>query len=684
MILKKLKMKNIRSYKEMEIAFPRGSVLLSGDIGSGKTSILLGIQFALFGLQPGQKGSSLMKSGETDSEVSLNFEIDEKEVEIERKIKRSKNGSISQDSTTISLDGNKQEFSTSEAKTKIIELLNYPKEFVKKSNLLYKYTVYTPQESMKEIIQENAEVRLDILRHIFGIDRYKRIKENLEVFLQKIKEAVKIKEVEIREINPLREKLTLETERKIKLAKEVNNLSLEINEINNSKNEQEKSLLTLESQISQKNKINSEIIRKETEIRGKKELKSRTEKEIELMINQLKDKIDFSVSSMDAIENLLLKHKKILEENNSNFLKINSEISVLLSKKENAFELKEKIINLENCPTCFQAVSIDHKEKISKRTQYEIEEISINLEPKILERKRLLDEIEGEKELIRGYEKDKQELERARIKFQHQKEIETKMKSDMIVLDRINNEIKELETQLESIRKSSEIYGDLEEKYKNCKNIFEEIARKSRAIEIESAQKSKELELVREIILEIENRLNKMEKIKEGLSYIRGLQDWLEDKFLDLITITETNVLSKLRSDFSKLFGEWFSTLVSASLSVRLDEDFSPIISNQDYEIEYDFLSGGERTAVALAYRLALNQTLNSLLSKIKTKDVIILDEPTDGFSEQQLDKMRDIFEQLNSEQIILVSHEQKIEGFVDNIIRIKKEGYSKIESRDS
>jgi exonuclease SbcC len=148
---------------------------------------------------------------------------------------------------------------------------------------------------------------------------------------------------------------------------------------------------------------------------------------------------------------------------------------------------------------------------------------------------------------------------------------------------------------------------------------------------------------------------------------------------MEIITGIETNVLAKLRNDFSKLFNEWFSTLVSDTLSVRLDESFSPVISNQDYEIEYEFLSGGERTAVALAYRLSLNQILNSMLSRINTKDIIILDEPTDGFSEQQLDKMRDILEQLNSKQTIIVSHEQKIEGFVDNIVRIKKDDSSGI-----
>jgi len=68
------------------------------------------------------------------------------------------------------------------------------------------------------------------------------------------------------------------------------------------------------------------------------------------------------------------------------------------------------------------------------------------------------------------------------------------------------------------------------------------------------------------------------------------------------------------------------------------------------------------------------------MLSHIKTKDIVILDEPTDGFASEQIDKMRDIFEQLNAEQMILVSHEQKIEGFVDHVIRVRKDGTSSIE----
>ena len=84
-------------------------------------------------------------------------------------------------------------------------------------------------------------------------------------------------------------------------------------------------------------------------------------------------------------------------------------------------------------------------------------------------------------------------------------------------------------------------------------------------------------------------------------------------------------------------------------------------------------LSGGEKTAVALAYRLALNQVINNISNSINTKDLIILDEPTDGFSSEQLDKMKYVIDELEAKQIILVSHDQKIESFVDNVIRINK-----------
>ena len=114
MLLKKITLRNIRSYKEEEIIFPEGSTLLSGDIGSGKTSVLIGIEFALFGLQPGQKGNAILRNDVKEGGVKLEFEINGKEIIVERSLKRAK--AVSQDSCSISIDGEKKELAVTELK----------------------------------------------------------------------------------------------------------------------------------------------------------------------------------------------------------------------------------------------------------------------------------------------------------------------------------------------------------------------------------------------------------------------------------------------------------------------------------------------------------------------------------------------------------------------------------------
>lgn len=60
--------------------------------------------------------------------------------------------------------------------------------------------------------------------------------------------------------------------------------------------------------------------------------------------------------------------------------------------------------------------------------------------------------------------------------------------------------------------------------------------------------------------------------------------------------------------------------------------------------------------------------------------NLLILDEPTDGFSKEQLFKVRDILNELDCPQIIIVSHERELESFADNVFRVEKvDGVSKV-----
>ena len=185
MLLKSIKLNNIRSYLDQQIDFPTGSLLLSGDIGSGKSTILLAIEFALFGSKPSElPASSLLRYGKKEGSVELNFELKGKNIIIKRNLKHSKNG-IKQEVGYIITDGIKKELSPIEMKSQVFDLLGYPKDLVAKGkDLIYRYTVYTPQEEMKRILMEDKDTRLNTLRKVFNIDKYKKIRENTSIFIR--------------------------------------------------------------------------------------------------------------------------------------------------------------------------------------------------------------------------------------------------------------------------------------------------------------------------------------------------------------------------------------------------------------------------------------------------------------------------------------------------------------------
>ena len=141
--------------------------------------------------------------------------------------------------------------------------------------------------------------------------------------------------------------------------------------------------------------------------------------------------------------------------------------------------------------------------------------------------------------------------------------------------------------------------------------------------------------------------------------------------------IIEKNIMIQVYHNFNEIFVEWFNMLIDEEIiSTKLNDEFTPVVTQNGHEMELENLSGGEKTAISLAYRLALNKVINDFVGNINTKDFIILDEPTDGFSSSQLDRVRNVLEQLKIKQSIIVSHEPKIESFVDRVIKIEKQGH--------
>ncbi len=111
---------------------------------------------------------------------------------------------------------------------------------------------------------------------------------------------------------------------------------------------------------------------------------------------------------------------------------------------------------------------------------------------------------------------------------------------------------------------------------------------------------------------------------------------------------------------------------MGSRITATIDDNFSPVIEQGGYELDVQSLSGGERTAVALAYRLALNYMVKRANEAMQA-NLLILDEPTEGFSKEQIYRLRNVLEELDCEQVIIVSHERDLEAMVNRVYRVEK-----------
>ena len=234
----------------------------------------------------------------------------------------------------------------------------------------------------------------------------------------------------------------------------------------------------------------------------------------------------------------------------------------------------------------------------------------------------------------------------------------------------------------------SRIAAQVQQEQAQCKSLDKELLkeRESRLQERESeqskmiaelAQRAERQRQVQQQLAEEQNRQETLRATQDEEAKLDKLQVWLEQFFAKMVITMEKQHMSSIHQVFNEHFASWFELFVEENITAAVDESFSPSIQQNGYDTTIHHLSGGEKTSCALAYRLALNKVINNSIQNIRTKGLLILDEPTDGFSSEQLNTLRKVIKTLQLKQIILVSHEERVESFVDNIIRIQKEQHA-------
>ncbi len=678
-------LKNIRSYTDVKIDFNNGVTLLSGDIGCGKSSILYAIDFALFGLRPGSKsddlpGAALLRHGVNEGAVELEFSLDGKDVRIKRTLVR-KNATVSQSTGTITVNGVTKDSTATELKSAILTLFGYPEKLLRANkSLLFRYTVYTPQEQMKEIIFEKEEDRLDTLRNVFGMDKYKRIADNASRFALELRRFKSRLEGVFLDLAQKQGDLKTVKEESELIEKKFDSSKKEFEKMNSFYSEKKEFLESLKKKIDDLQKIKTEkdVLKKSAEISEKRsveikdelktlrgELLKTDEKELSLKLSN----IEKEISGIDFKKEELKKAQTEVRE-------LEGKLRECDTRKKTSNELIDKITAIDLCPTCGQGVDASYKQNICDAETKKI--INFDKILKIHKENLILKEAVVKKhtleiDTIRAKEKEKITLLHSLTALkdirkntslkedEHQKILDETQKT-LHKIAKLNSTVKEFDAfKTEFVKKEQEL-----EKLRGCLVETKSVSSKFEQAAIDSKKR----------ISSIKQEVSLKLKAKKDCTVVSDYENWIAYTFIPLLNTIEKHMMAVIQQEFNSLFSSWFSVLVEdENLSCSIDDKFSPLVMQNGFEVSYNFLSGGEKTSIALAYRLALNKIINSLSETIRTKDLLILDEPTDGFSTEQLDRVRDVLDELKLKQILIVSHEQKMANFVDDVIKFRKSG---------
>ena len=466
----KLKLRGFLTYKnEMEIDFTRlyekKIFVISGDTGSGKTSIFDAITYALYGevargIDQNKLRSDFLNENDPYTYVNLIFEVDGRIYEIERipnQFAKKTKANQNIKSSVILYDISEEKKILTEKKTdtdkKIIEIIGLDKNQFTKVMLL-------AQGEFQEFLQAKSDDRTKLLGDIFKTSEYKEIQEkiknranikskNMEIIDEKLETLIYqypyISEKIDRDIvlvhdfeNILK---SIETY-KLDLVNDFKNISLSESELEDQEKEkirEKERANTLNVNIKRFYEINIDrknLLEKEeifNEFTGKLN-KSSFAKNIKIY----EDRYEKSKKDLEKAKNNLHDFRKDLDITSNEITNIKSDYDKISENQEILNSYKIKLNDLKNLLDSYEKF-VNNKEKYQK-----VQDKEIDLEKKSEQLEKLVKEIEEVKEILNT-----------------QSEEASNSKNDILSLKEklidFNNKKKLVEDKLIQLRKNFEI-----------------------------------------------------------------------------------------------------------------------------------------------------------------------------------------------------------------------------------
>jgi exonuclease SbcC len=667
-IIRSIALENIRSYRDgTTIQFPTGTILFEGDIASGKSTLLYAIEFALFGLGD-MKASSLLRHGATRGEVKLTFEIDGKEYQVHRGLVR-KGKTVQQEDCHIDGPEGRTVLSATELKEKILQILGFNEPTNPKAqSVIYRYAIFTPQEEMKEVILKDPDERLQTLRRAFRIEDYKIATNNTYTVLGRIRERARFLEGATQDIDAIKGRIDQEDRQVGQLTTERTALERRETGLNREIASSEEALKKLENDRERIGRTKNTIPLLQRDIIEKNNRIGALEEQNETLRRRIDEEIQPKITRFEQV-------KKPTDETKEQLVAQQIEFSAkLVQFQKLKGGLEERIGNFNTlvekgvCPVCERPVNPEDFQGKSQHLADERGQLDEEIE-------RIGKSISATNVLIDSLAEFEGAQSQLGLLHEHLKEANETINHNRQTIRDLTNSVGDVQRQLDSaledikpLQKVSTNIEQLDNDIKTLRRELNEVGKgiSSRQTALEKSEQNKK---------ELEKELDQKQTWRENLKSLNEHKVWLDQYVAPTLANIEKHVMTSINQRFNEQFQRWFRILIDdPDMQVRINEEFTPIIEHEGYEEDFLALSGGERTSLALAYRLALN-TLVQQVSISGGSNLLILDEPTDGFSKEQVFKIRDILEELRFPQVILVSHERELEAFADHVFKIQKTG---------
>ncbi|MEM4486133.1 MAG: AAA family ATPase [Zestosphaera sp.] len=602
---------------------------------------------------------------------------------------------------------------------------------------LFTSTVYVPQFNIHEILTLSNEERRELLNAAFSLGEYTRVYKNMErlagsgdvskprrdsvigseIYVQKQKveelrrrydkldskskmQRVKeldeeIPEIEKRlkaveaEMQGLNEKIKKLNEESVGIKYELNNLeSVEKlhDELLKNKKSYEKELNEFCSNVMRILELEGPCITVSDLLKAVEDARSEMKKRL--------SEIEDGITSLRKKLNLLRDEKSKRESEKSQLAREEGELTghinslrESLRTKEEEYEGVRELVSRGVCPKCRQKIMHEHGVRLVKEVEESIKNLNNDIESLTQELEEVRGKLSRTEELLKQTEEEIATLQKELDSLEDEKSLLNEKLNNLSEfssrLKYLHKEVVKVEEQLRGLPDVAKRREELQRREEILKDEIGELNAELKSLEVEKeklvrekAEKEAERKRCEDDIKEAEEISVKLDTEESRLETLTKLYSFVGSRLGDIVRTFESTIKNHLLDAFKTKLREYYDVIFGVQgFEVDVDSDFRPALKDAEGR-ELTQPSGAQITALALAYRLALNNVVRSVNKKLEDAP-LILDEPTLGFDSEHVTYLAELLEGLKGlrnggVQVIVVTHAEELLNAGDCRIRLK------------